>query len=183
MFLFFSFLPKGTAPADSDTLLGLPAHGQVWEAMVRRADVKEEDLLQLHPPPSAPRESGHHHHHQASDQQQPSPPPLSLRVDRVHGSWIEEDEDDGIEADLIFEADTSEQDDDGGDCRLAVPMRTLAAAFEDYGEVPIPPYAISIYWVSTENVLENTDVLRPFPVECSDPNCSLGSAACYVYLC
>jgi len=127
---------EGEAPADSDALLGVAAHGQVWEAMVRRADVAEGDLLQLHPQPPQPIS------HQQQGRQQRPPVPLSLRVQRVHGTWIEEDEDDGIEADLVLESSvaTSSSSDATGTSTNPAPTDTLAEVFEQYGEVPIPPY-------------------------------------------
>lgn len=132
---------EGEAPADSDALLGVAAHGQVWEAMVRRADVAEGDLLQLHPQPPQPIS------HQQQGRQQRPPVPLSLRVQRVHGTWIEEDEDDGIEADLVLESSvaTSSSSDATGTSTNPAPTDTLAEVFEQYGEVRATAH-VSIKW-------------------------------------
>lgn len=132
---------EGEAPADSDALLGVAAHGQVWEAMVRRADVAEGDLLQLHPQPPQPIS------HQQQGRQQRPPVPLSLRVQRVHGTWIEEDEDDGIEADLVLESSvaTSSSSDATGTSTNLAPTDTLAEVFEQYGEVRATAH-VSIKW-------------------------------------
>ena len=114
----------GPEPPERDvsTALLQPANGQQWRAMVRLP--LEQPGLTLHP-----RQSD------AAASAASAAAPVSLRVERLLGEWIEEDEVNGVEAVVRFEQSSSASAGDATE--LGPPLREL---FDTLGETPLPPY-------------------------------------------
>jgi S-adenosylmethionine:tRNA-ribosyltransferase-isomerase (queuine synthetase) len=105
--------------ADPDALLRSSYIGQVWRAMIRSNVVQINDIIILQ-------------HEKLNDMQ--TSMMMMLRVTNIHGAWIEEDENDGIEVDVEFL-----QHDDSSTSTTSPPpeMEEILCRF---GTIPIPPY-------------------------------------------
>ena len=99
--------------ADPNMLLDRPANGQAWRCMIRHEKMQVNDQLPLVSPKD---DTGFK---------------TALRIAKIHGSWLEEGEDDGVEADVVIEVGSE------GDFAGSTSMDTVLQAF---GSVPIPPY-------------------------------------------
>ena len=113
--------------ADPDAMTRAVAHGQQWRTMIRNDSVQEGDLLNVMPAKPLPNDG--------------TPcgtlcdtTTHSVRVVRLHSPWIEEDEDDGVEADVEFiEHETTTRD-------SPTTTTTMKSLLDECGGVPIPPY-------------------------------------------
>ena len=141
----------GPEPPERDPSRALlePAHGQLWRGMVRMR-VKEAGLtLHAHTPPSM-----------SVSESAFTPAGVALHVEQLLGEWLEEGEDDGVEAVLRFDTSGegsghpthsgSDGGDDGGSGSGGVGSDSTASAvppspllhelFDALGETPLPPY-------------------------------------------
>lgn len=115
--------------ADPDAMTRAVAHGQQWRTMIRNDSVQEGDLLNVMPAKPLPNDG--------------TPcgtlcdtTTHSVRVVRLHSPWIEEDEDDGVEADVEFiEHETTTRD-----SPTTTTTTTMKSLLDECGGVPIPPY-------------------------------------------
>ena len=94
--------------ADPDSLCRTDANGQLWRTMLRNDCIQEGDILTVH----------------SQQLHDSSPSKHSVRVVRVHSPWIEDDENDGVEADVEFITHST----------------TMKDLLDVFGDTPIPPY-------------------------------------------
>ena len=130
----------GPEPPERDPSRALlePADGQLWRAMVRMR-LEEPGLALLTQPTPVAAASG----------PAPAAAGVSLHVERLLGEWVEEGEEDGVEAVVRFDISgvaaggTSGSGGGGGGGSSsvngpAVPL--LNELFDALGETPLPPY-------------------------------------------
>ena len=120
--------------ADPDAMTRAAAHGQQWRTMIRNDSVQEGDLLNVMPAKPLP-----------NDGTPCDTTTHSVRVVRLHSPWIEEDEDDGVEADVEFiEHETTTSDSPTTTTTTTTSTTTTTTTMklllDKCGGVPIPPY-------------------------------------------
>ena len=106
--------------ADPDALLRSSYAGQVWRAMIRSDVVKVNDIITLQ-------------QEKLNDMQ--SSMMMTLRVTKIHGEWIEEDENDGVEVDVEFL-----EDDTSSSSSTSSSPPEMEEILRRFGTIPIPPY-------------------------------------------
>jgi S-adenosylmethionine:tRNA ribosyltransferase-isomerase len=105
---------------DPDHLIRSDANGQMWRTMIRSDKVKVGDVLTLHnqDKPSL------------SSTSSSNEPPPCVRIITLHDVWIEEDENDGVEADVEFIYEPTNIHDN----------KEMKTVLDEFGQIPIPPY-------------------------------------------
>jgi S-adenosylmethionine:tRNA-ribosyltransferase-isomerase (queuine synthetase) len=116
--------------ADPNGLLAQPATGQTWRCMIRNDTIQVDDQLSVIMSSSIDGDGD-----DDDDQNQDQDTLIrngttTLRVAAVHEPWLEEGENDGVEADVTFESNSNTMD-------MSTSMDDLLRVF---GAVPIPPY-------------------------------------------
>lgn len=137
------FLSPEQPSADPSLSLRSPVHGQTWRCMVRKNFTEPGAVLQFVTPFTATqRNSGEG---EAAAGMESSCVNFLARVVHIHGPWLEDDEDDGIEASvtLIDPRHTTQthsaQASSESEFQPQIPL-SLLALLTSCGEIPIPPY-------------------------------------------
>ena len=110
-------LSPADAAADPDSLMSHPARGQTWRCMLRSDALGVGDRLKL----------------LRVDHDNFSGDDVCARITAVHQSWLEDGEDDGVEADVMFEEDNDQ-------VKVNATTLNMDTLLRAYGAIPIPPY-------------------------------------------
>ena len=113
--------------ADPNVLTRTDANGQLWRTMLRNDQVQVGDVLQLEI------------QHQESDASTSTSTLQSVRITCIHSPWIEEDENDGVEADVEFITASPSSPSSSSSSSSPSPP-TMKDILDTYGVTPIPPY-------------------------------------------